>query len=117
MARQGFRHQARGMAQGPKRRQLHQFTELLPLRILERARPIQGSGITEGACKSLIAKRPQTRRPALSSTRDDMLLAQSAVDRCANNAYDLVIEGESYRPRLKPSIETSGPPPQTPIQK
>ena len=46
-----------------------------------------------------------------------MLLAQSAVDRCANNAYDLVIEGESYRPRLKPSIETSGPPPQTPIQK
>jgi len=48
---------------------------------------------------------------------DDMLLAQSAADRFANNAYDLVIEGESYRPRLKPTIEASGPPPQAPIQK
>jgi hypothetical protein len=30
--------------------------------------------------------------------------AQSAVDRFNNNAYDLVIEGESYRSRLKPSL-------------
>jgi DNA replication protein DnaC len=48
---------------------------------------------------------------------DDMLLAQSAVDRFANNAYDLIIEGESYRPRLKPNIEADGPPPAAPVTK
>lgn len=38
---------------------------------------------------------------------DDVLLAQSAVDRFRNSAYDFVVEGESYRPRLKPKIETA----------
>jgi PPOX class F420-dependent enzyme/OxyR family protein len=42
---------------------------------------------------------------------DDMLLAQSAVDRFKNSAYDFVIEGESYRPRLKPKLDTASPPP------
>jgi hypothetical protein len=28
--------------------------------------------------------------------------AQAAIDRFTSNAYDLVIEGESYRARLKP---------------
>jgi len=48
---------------------------------------------------------------------DDMLLAQSAVDRFRNAAYDFVVEGESYRSRLKPSIDSDGPPPASPAMK
>jgi DNA replication protein DnaC len=48
---------------------------------------------------------------------DDVLLAQSAVDRFKNAAYDFVIEGESYRPRLKPKIEVADPPPEIPANK
>jgi len=33
----------------------------------------------------------------------DPLLAQSAVDRLVNSAYELVLEGQSYRPRQKPT--------------
>lgn len=47
---------------------------------------------------------------------DDVLLAQSAIDRFMNAAYDLVIEGESYRPRLKPKLEND-PPPDVPLAK
>lgn len=49
---------------------------------------------------------------------DDVLLAQSAVDRFKNSAYDFVIEGESYRSRLKPMVDASTPPaPETPAMK
>lgn len=48
---------------------------------------------------------------------DDVLLAQSAVDRFKNAAYDFVIEGESYRPRLKPRLDAADPPPPTPANK
>lgn len=51
------------------------------------------------------------------SAFDDTLLAQSAVDRFKNNAYDLVIDGESYRARLKPKLEGAEPPPSAPVKK
>jgi len=45
---------------------------------------------------------------------DDVLLAQSAVDRFKNAAFDFVIEGESYRSKLKPKLDPDDPPPKTP---
>ena len=50
---------------------------------------------------------------------DDMLLAQSAVDRVKNAAYDFIVDGESYRPRLKPKLGSdAGPqPPREPARK
>ena len=38
------------------------------------------------------------------ATFADPVRAQSAIDRFTSNAYDLVIEGESYRSRLKPRL-------------
>jgi DNA replication protein DnaC len=39
----------------------------------------------------------------------DQLRAQSAIDRFTGNSYDLVIEGESYRARLKPGQPGANP--------
>jgi len=41
------------------------------------------------------------------ATFADPVRAQSAIDRFTSNSYDLVIEGESYRTRLKPSLSSA----------
>ena len=41
---------------------------------------------------------------------DDPILAQSALDRLAHNAYQVVIDGDSYRSRQRPGIAPSTPP-------
>jgi enamine deaminase RidA (YjgF/YER057c/UK114 family) len=44
------------------------------------------------------------------ATFADPVRAQSAIDRFTSSAYDLVIEGESYRTRLKPTVRPPAPP-------
>jgi DNA replication protein DnaC len=61
----------------------------------------------------LCAERHQRAATVVTSNRTaeewlsvmaDQLLAQSAVDRLASTAYELIIEGESYRRRQKPAL-------------
>ena len=61
----------------------------------------------------LVVERHRRAATALSSNRDpsewlavmaDPLLAQSAIDRLTSAAWELVIEGESYRKREKPTL-------------
>ncbi len=40
------------------------------------------------------------------ATFADPVRAHSAIDRFTSNSYDLVIEGDSYRSRLKPTLQT-----------
>lgn len=63
----------------------------------------------------IVTARHQTASIILTSNRDpsewlsmlaDPLLAQALVDRFTNNAYDVVIEGESYRKKQKPRLST-----------
>lgn len=72
----------------------------------------------------LVVERHRRTATAFTSNRDtsewlgvmaDPLLAQSAIDRVTSAAWELVIEGESYRKREKPTLRTppdEDPPPQ-----
>jgi hypothetical protein len=44
----------------------------------------------------------------------DALLAQSAIDRLQSAAYELILEGESYRHRQKPGLDVGGTSPRSP---
>jgi DNA replication protein DnaC len=75
---------------------------------------LQPLGPTETAdFYQLCAERHQRASTVVTSNRTpeewlsmmaDPLLAQSAVDRFVSTAHELIIEGESYRRRQKPSI-------------
>jgi DNA replication protein DnaC len=43
------------------------------------------------------------------ATFTDPVRAQSAIDRFCGNSYDMVVEGESYRPRQKPKLPNASP--------
>lgn len=73
--------------------------------------PIDTSEIYE-----LIVERHQSAATIVTSNREplewlalmaDPLLAQSAIDRLQSAAYELVLEGDSYRHRQKPTVTTT----------
>lgn len=64
----------------------------------------------------IVVERHLKKPTVLTSNRDpvewlaalaDPLLAQSAVDRLQSAAWELVVEGESYRRRQKPTLHTA----------
>jgi DNA replication protein DnaC len=67
----------------------------------------------------LIVERHRAAATVVTSNREpvewlglmaDPLLAQSAIDRLQSAAHELVLEGDSYRPRQKPGISTGAEP-------
>jgi len=67
----------------------------------------------------LIVERHRAAATVATSNREpiewlglmaDPLLAQSAIDRLQSAAHELILEGDSYRPRQKPGINTSNEP-------
>jgi DNA replication protein DnaC len=75
---------------------------------------LQGLDATETAdFYALVVERHRRASTVLTSNRDpsewlalmaDPMLAQSAIDRLQSAAFELVIEGESYRHKEKPSL-------------
>lgn len=74
----------------------------------------------------IVVERHRRAATVITSNRDpvewlavmaDPLLAQSAVDRLTSAAYELVIEGESYRRRQKPGTAGTEPDPSPPAKR
>jgi hypothetical protein len=63
------------------------------------------SGADRSSATILTSNRDPVEWLALMA---DPLLAQSAIDRLKSAAYELVLEGESYRHRQKPGLEADG---------
>lgn len=66
----------------------------------------------------IIVERHRRASTILTSNRDpgemltqmtDPLLAQSAIDRLHSNAHELVIDGDSYRRRQRPTLDAEHP--------
>jgi DNA replication protein DnaC len=75
---------------------------------LRRLDPTQSSDVYE-----IIIERHRRASTIFTSNRDisewtplfdDPILAQSALDRLAHNAHQIVVEGESYRKRQSPGL-------------
>jgi DNA replication protein DnaC len=71
----------------------------------------------------LIVERHRSAATVVTSNREpiewlelmaDPLLAQSAIDRLQSAAYELVLDGESYRRRQKPGLNPVDQPPSAP---
>jgi DNA replication protein DnaC len=71
----------------------------------------------------LVVERHHRASTVVTSNRDpsewlaamaDALLAQSAIDRLKSAAYELVVEGPSYREREKPTLESKTAKPRRP---
>lgn len=79
---------------------------------LRRLDPMQSADLYE-----IIVERHRRSSTIVTSNRsteewialfDDPILAQSAVDRLAHNAYQITMEGDSYRGNLHPGNESKG---------
>jgi hypothetical protein len=69
------------------------------------------AGLTSEPVGGLYQTQDNTRRHVITQRKRvaailewKQFLRITAIDRFTSNAYDLVIEGESYRPRLKPRL-------------
>ena len=75
------------------------------------------------AIYEIIVERHRTAATITTSNREpvewlalmaDGLLAQSAIDRLQSAAWELILDGESYRHRQRPAIKARPPPPANP---
>ena len=71
----------------------------------------------------LVVERHRSASTLVTSNREpvewiaqmtDALLAQSAIDRLQSAAYELILEGGSFRHHQKPGLDVGGTTPRTP---